>query len=157
MITVLFQKAKPEAIIPECANPLDAGMDFQSVEKVVILPHQHRLVPFGLRWEPQWEWGDCGNTLNFLKNHFKIYMRLASRSGLSLKKGIEVGAGVVDEDYRGDLGAVIYNHSDEEFVVEKGDKIAQGIVYIVPKIAIAETAWVTNTIRAEGGFGSTGI
>uniref|UniRef100_A0A182QAD8 Deoxyuridine 5'-triphosphate nucleotidohydrolase n=1 Tax=Anopheles farauti TaxID=69004 RepID=A0A182QAD8_9DIPT len=84
------------------------------------------------------------------------YGRVAPRSGLAVKNFIDVGAGVVDEDYRGNVGVVLFNHSEMDFEVKKGDRIAQ---FICEKIAypdLEELPSLTDTERGAGGFGSTG-
>ncbi|XP_041779669.1 deoxyuridine 5'-triphosphate nucleotidohydrolase [Anopheles merus] len=84
------------------------------------------------------------------------YGRVAPRSGLAVKNFIDVGAGVVDEDYRGNVGVVLFNHSENNFEVKKGDRIAQ---FICEKIAypdLEELPTLTDTERGAGGFGSTG-
>lgn len=84
------------------------------------------------------------------------YGRVAPRSGLAVKNFIDVGAGVVDEDYRGNVGVVLFNHSEAEFEVKKGDRIAQ---FICEKIAypdLEELPSLNDTERGAGGFGSTG-
>lgn len=88
---------------------------------------------------------------------YGTYGRVAPRSGLAWKNFIDVGAGVIDQDYRGNVGVILYNHSDVDFDVKKGDRIAQliceSIVY--PKVAQADS--LTETIRGAGGLGSTGV
>jgi dUTP pyrophosphatase len=88
------------------------------------------------------------------------YGRIASRSGLSLNHGIEVGAGVIDSDYRGEVKVLLYNHSNADFQVKKGERISQ---LILQKITTPELVRVRGekeldeTTRGAGGFGSTGI
>ncbi|XP_046972273.1 deoxyuridine 5'-triphosphate nucleotidohydrolase [Vanessa cardui] len=84
------------------------------------------------------------------------YGRVAPRSGLAVKNFIDVGAGVIDEDYRGNVGVVLFNHSDEDFVVKKGDRIAQLICEVIFHPDLLEVENLTETKRAAGGFGSTG-
>ena len=84
------------------------------------------------------------------------YGRVAPRSGLAWKNRIDVGAGVIDEDYRGNVGVILFNHSDTDFKIAAGDRVAQ---LILEKIAIAEVREVSEveeSKRGEGGFGSTG-
>jgi dUTP pyrophosphatase len=84
------------------------------------------------------------------------YGRVAPRSGLTVKNFIDVGAGVIDEDYRGPVDVVLFNFSDEDFMVTEGDRIAQ---LLLEKIATPEVEEVTDldeTVRGAGGFGSTG-
>ena len=84
------------------------------------------------------------------------YGRIAPRSSLAWKNHIDVGAGVIDEDYRGPVGVVLFNHSSEEFKITKGDRIAQLIItkIITPEVIVVEN--LDNTVRGSGGFGSTG-
>ncbi|KAL0819062.1 hypothetical protein ABMA28_008340 [Loxostege sticticalis] len=84
------------------------------------------------------------------------YGRVAPRSGLALKNFIDVGAGVIDEDYRGNVGVVLFNHSDQDFVVTKGDRIAQLICERIYYSELEEVSNLSETKRADGGFGSTG-
>ncbi|XP_022113962.1 deoxyuridine 5'-triphosphate nucleotidohydrolase [Pieris rapae] len=86
----------------------------------------------------------------------KCYGRVAPRSGLAVKNFIDVGAGVIDEDYRGNIGVVLFNHSDQDFVVKKGDRIAQLICERIYYPTLQEVANLSETNRGDGGFGSTG-
>ena len=86
-----------------------------------------------------------------------VYGRVASRSGLSYKNSIEVGAGVIDSSYRGNVGVILYNHSDEVFEVKKGDRIAQLILEIIAIPEVQVVKELDATERGDGGFGSTGI
>lgn len=84
------------------------------------------------------------------------YGQIASRSGLALKHGLDVGAGVIDGDYRGSICVLLFNHSDEEYQVHRGDRIAQIIIIRieVPLVVISDE--LPQTSRGHGGFGSTG-
>lgn len=84
------------------------------------------------------------------------YGRVAPRSGLAVKNCIDVGAGVIDEDYRGNVGVVMFNHSDLEFTVAKGDRIAQLICERIYYPTLEEVKSLSDTLRGDGGFGSTG-
>ncbi|CAF4842268.1 deoxyuridine 5'-triphosphate nucleotidohydrolase [Pieris napi] len=86
----------------------------------------------------------------------KCYGRVAPRSGLAVKNFIDVGAGVIDEDYRGNIGVVLFNHSDQDFVVKKGDRIAQLICERIYYPTLQEVSNLSETNRGDGGFGSTG-
>ena len=86
-----------------------------------------------------------------------LYARIAPRSGLALKKFIDVGAGVVDSDYRGDVGVVLFNHGDQEFQVKMGDRIAQLILEKIDTPPVEEVQGHDSTVRGTGGFGSTGV
>ena len=85
------------------------------------------------------------------------YGRIAPRSGLALKAGIDVGAGVVDSDYRGPLGVLLFNHSDSDFNITTGDRVAQLILERIAVAEVEETDELTDTDRGHGGFGSTGV
>lgn len=84
------------------------------------------------------------------------YGRIAPRSGLAVKNFIDTGAGVVDYDYRGNIGVVLFNHSEQDFDVRKGDRIAQLILERIFTPDIVEVDTLESTVRGENGFGSTG-
>ena len=85
------------------------------------------------------------------------YGRIAPRSGLAVKNYIDVGAGVIDADYRGEVGVVLFNHYDEDFHIKKGDRFAQLILEQIKTPPVKETADLPSTERGEIGFGSTGV
>merc|ERR1711862_510068 len=87
------------------------------------------------------------------------YGRIAPRSGLAVKHGIDVGAGVVDADYRGPVGVVLFNFGDKDFTIEIGDRIAQLILEkICADVEIVQVEGeLDDTKRGSGGFGSTGV
>lgn len=84
------------------------------------------------------------------------YGRVAPRSGLAAKNFIDIGAGVIDEDYRGNVGVVMFNHADTDFEVKKGDRIAQLICERISYPTLEECKSLSDTTRGSGGFGSTG-
>lgn len=84
-----------------------------------------------------------------------VYFRIAPRSGLAVK-GIDVGAGVIDCDYRGPVKVLLINNSKSDFEVKKGDRIAQGIFERIVEVIFNQTDNLGETKRGEGGFGSTG-
>ncbi|EEH98425.2 MULTISPECIES: dUTP diphosphatase [Clostridium] len=136
------QKIHNEAIIPNYAHKGDAGLDLYSVEEVKINPSETALIKTGIKIElpPQTE------------------AQVRPRSGLALKHGITVlnTPGTIDEGYRGEVGVVLINHGRETFIVEKGMKIAQMVVKPVWYVEVDEVEELSETERAEGGFGSTG-
>ena len=85
------------------------------------------------------------------------YGRIAPRSGLAVKNSIHVGAGVVDADYRGEVKVLLFNHSDVEFSINEGDRIAQMIIEKYTLTELAEVENLGETERGAGGFGSTGV
>ena len=86
-----------------------------------------------------------------------LYARIAPRSGLALKKFIDVGAGVVDNDYCGEVGVILFNHGDQNFEVKMGDRIAQLILEKIDTPPVEEVQGLGDTLRGSGGFGSTGV
>jgi dUTP pyrophosphatase len=153
MINVRFKKLKECATIPTQSNPTDAGIDFYSAEEKEIYPGKKALVSTGVAWEPEFDQMLLDNRID---NWFKVYMKLFSRSGYASKYGIEVGAGVIDQEYRGEIKVLLYNFGKKSLFINKGSKIAQGIVYVVPNIKIFETDDLTMTVRNTNGFGSSG-
>lgn len=137
-----FCLCHPDAILPTRANPGDAGYDLASVEELTIPPRERALVSTGLKvlLPPD------------------TYGRVAPRSGLAVKHGIHVGAGVCDLSYRGIYKVLLFNHSDVPFSVKVGDRIAQLVVEVIktpPAHQITE-AELDSTERGADGFGSTG-
>lgn len=85
-----------------------------------------------------------------------VYGRVAPRSGLAVKHGIQVGAGVIDPDYTGEVKVVLFNHGYKDFKVKKGDRIAQLVLERCETPPIEEITTVEETDRGSDGFGSTG-
>lgn len=85
------------------------------------------------------------------------YGRIAPRSGLAYKNGIDVLAGVIDSDYRGDIGVILLNTGDSDFVIKDGDRIAQIIIEKIDVSLLSVVKDLSDTDRGEGGFGSTGV
>ena len=86
-----------------------------------------------------------------------LYARTAPRLGLALKRFIDVGAGVVDSDFRGEVGVILFNHGDQDFEVKMGDRIAQLILERIDTPPVEEVQGLDDTVRGFGGFGSTGV
>lgn len=84
------------------------------------------------------------------------YGRVAPRSGLAAKHHLDVGAGVVDADYRGPLGVVMFNFSAVDYAVKEGDRVAQLVLEKIMNVEVAEVDELDDTARGAGGFGSTG-
>ena len=85
------------------------------------------------------------------------YGRIAPRSGLAAKHSIDVGAGVIDSDYRGEVKVLLFNFSDVDFKFNEGDRIAQMIIEKYTMTLITEVEKLDETVRGDGGFGSTGV
>lgn len=143
MIELKVKRINEEARIPEYAHEGDAGLDLFSVDDLVILPGESKLVKTGIQIE--------------LPKETEAQIR--PRSGLALKNQITVlnTPGTIDEGYRGEIGVILINHGKQEFHVEKSMKIAQMVVKPVFYVSIKEIEELTDTSRGEGGFGSTGV
>jgi dUTP pyrophosphatase len=143
----LFKKLNVNAKLPEYGSNFSAGMDlYSSNEEVIIIEAgQRKLIP---------------TSLSMSWTNMNYYMRIAPRSGLSVKNSVDIGAGVIDFDYRGEIKIVLINNGKDNFVVEKHMKIAQMIpTYTIHQglIKISEVEELSETERGLGGFGSTGI
>ncbi|XP_026761474.1 deoxyuridine 5'-triphosphate nucleotidohydrolase [Galleria mellonella] len=138
--TLKFSRISDNAFTPTKGSEKAAGLDMKSAYDCVVPARGKALVKTDLQIELP---PGC-------------YGRVAPRSGLALKNCIDVGAGVIDEDYRGNIGVVLFNHSDEDFHVKKGDRIAQLICEKIFYPTVIEVKNLTETKRGEGGFGSTG-
>lgn len=123
---------------PYKADPGSAGYDVFSVENLEILPRTRQLVKIGI-------------SIQIPRNY---YLRCAPRSSLSVK-GIDVGAGVIDSSYRGEVCVLLINNSENPFIVKVGDKIAQLIMERCSNTNILVSSYLTNTSRGSGGFGSS--
>mmetsp|Transcript_12146 Transcript_12146/g.36611 ORF Transcript_12146/g.36611 Transcript_12146/m.36611 type:complete len:203 (+) Transcript_12146:117-725(+) len=143
MAAQLFVKRlSDKAVLPAKGSELSAGWDLAAAEASVVPARGKALVKTDLAIAtPE----DC-------------YARIAPRSGLAWKKSIDVGAGVVDADYRGNVGVILFNFSDEDFQVHAGDRVAQLILEKVHLDAtLTEVQELPETTRGAGGFGSTGV
>jgi len=99
----------------------------------------------------------CHESIHHIIIFWKFFFQFAApRSGLAAKHFIDVGAGVIDQDYRGNVGVVLFNFGEEDFKVNKGDRIAQLILERIYIPELEELQNLDNTARGSGGFGSTG-
>lgn len=133
---------KEDAKLPRYANPGDAGLDLFSVEEKIIKPGGFALIATGISLE--------------LPPGTEAQVR--PRSGLALKHGITVlnSPGTIDEGYRGEVKVMLINHGKKEFKVEKHMRIAQMVVAPVTRMNVIEVGEISDSVRGEGGFGSTG-
>lgn len=137
---IKIKKLHDAARLPQRGSNLAAGADLCCVEEVTLEPGERKLVPTGLAAE--------------IPPGF--YGRVAPRSGLAVKHGIDVLAGVIDADYRGELKVPLINLGQQTVSFDAGERIAQ---LIIEQAAMCDYAWVDelgDTERAAGGFGSTG-
>jgi dUTP pyrophosphatase len=142
-MSLIVSKLSANGIIPKRGSNHAAGLDLYSPISATIQPLQRLLVPLDIAIELQE--GTFGHIL--------------PRSGLALKNGIHIGAGVIDEDYRGNVGVLLFNLSDQPFMFNKGDRIAQLVVKCYEKVDVVEknNEELSSTLRGNGGFGSSGL
>ncbi|XP_061195537.1 deoxyuridine 5'-triphosphate nucleotidohydrolase-like [Saccostrea echinata] len=139
-VVLKFAKLSKNAFSPTRGSKLAAGYDLYSAYDYVI-PAKGKVIA---------------------KTDIQIalpdgcYGRVAPRSGLAAKHFIDVGAGVIDQDYRGNVGVVMFNFADQDFEVKKGDRMAQLICERIYIPDLQECERLDDTDRGEGGFGSTG-
>lgn len=132
-------KLDPGAILPDRAHPTDAGLDLFSPKRQIVWPHSRHVIDTGV--------------------HFQIpdgyYGQLTSKSGLMKDHGI-TSEGTIDSSYRGSVKAVLFNHSDDVFYIDAGQKITQIIIKSceLPNLVVVNE--LDETDRGDGGFGSTG-
>tara|TARA_R110000824_G_scaffold50894_2_gene141868 strand:- start:685 stop:1131 length:447 start_codon:yes stop_codon:yes gene_type:complete len=129
--------------LPSYETSGSAGMDVRAAEELVIAPSKRGLIGTGFAFA--------------IPAGYEIQVR--PRSGLALKKGISIPntPGTIDSDYRGELKVILINHGDEDFVIQRGDRIAQIVVAPVQRGNLVEVEDLDETARGSGGFGSTGI
>lgn len=142
-VGVNVKKLHDDAVLPTYGTDGAAGFDFYSVEDYVVKPGQTIIVKTGL-------------AMAIPKN---FYLAVVPRSGVSVKTKIRIAnaPGTVDSDYRGEVGIIIDNFGTEDFVVEKGYRIAQGLI-----LPVFQANWnlvddLDDTARGAGGYGSTGV
>lgn len=140
-LTVEVERLDPDAIIPTQGNPGDAGYDLYSKEDFVLNPGQRRLFLTGI-------------AMAIPEGHVGL---VKPRSGLALKKGIDVLGGVIDSGYRGNIGVILLNTDRSPVSVTKGERIAQMLVQPVMGVELREVPFLESfSARGAGGFGSTG-
>jgi len=144
MVKVLIKKLYPEVKLPSYKTSGASGMDIMAFIKtsITIKPKTSCIIPTGL-------------TMAFSEDY---EVQIRPRSGLAAKSNISVlnTPGTIDSDYRGEIKVIIYNHGSENFIVNNNDRIAQMILAPIIKMDLQETDKLPETIRGEGGFGSTG-
>jgi dUTP pyrophosphatase len=134
------KKLAYEARLPTRGSGGAVGYDLYSIDTVVIPPKHRALLSTGIA----------------VVLPPGVYGRVAPRSSLALKYGIQVGAGVIDPDYTGEVKVILFNHGHADFEVNKGDRIAQLILEKCDTPEVVEIGFLEETERGAGGFGSTG-
>lgn len=138
-ITLKIKRLHPEAKLPSYAHPGDVGLDLYSLETVTIQPGEHYRFMNGFALE------------------FPIgYAAIVKDKGSISKAGLHTMGGVFDAGFRGEYNVHLVNLSKEAYTVEKGDKVAQLVIYPVEIAYLEEVNELSETSRGTGAFGSTG-
>ena len=144
MVKILIKKTSKKVITPKYKTDGSSGVDLSAFleKKVVIKPNSSELIPTGLQVA--------------IPEELEIQIR--PRSGLAAKESIGVlnSPGTIDSDYRGELKIILFNHGKEDFIINNGDRIAQMVLVPIVKMEFEEVDSLPNTVRGQGGFGSTG-
>ena len=144
MVKVLIKKLNSKVVLPIYKTNGASGMDLMAFteEPIRIGPNSSYLVPTGL-------------SMAFSQDY---EVQIRPRSGLAAKNNVTVlnTPGTIDSDYRGEIKIIIFNHGKENFLINNKDRIAQMILTPVVKMEFEETDNLPDTLRGEGGFGSTG-
>lgn len=139
VVKVMYQDG---VVLPKYETEFAAGLDLKAFIQtaVTLKPLERKLIPTGIKME--------------IPVGYEVQIR--PRSGLSLKKGLMAILGTIDADYRGDVGIIVINLSNEDYVINPGDRIAQMVLAPVAQAELLPALSLTETERGEGGFGSTG-
>lgn len=144
MTVLKIQRLPHNVNVPEYKTEGAAGMDLCAAiaEPIVLKPLERKLIPTGLKIE--------------LEHGYEAQIR--PRSGLSIKHGISLinCVGTVDEDYRGEVCIPLVNLSNQSYVIQPGERVAQMIIAKYEQAKIEVVTELSDTVRGEGGFGSTG-
>jgi dUTP pyrophosphatase len=140
-LKLCVKRLSKTAILPVRASAGAAGYDLASAHHVVVPARGKQIVPTDLA----------------ISLPAGVYGRIAPRSGLAWKHFIDVGAGVIDADYIGCVSVILFNHSDQDFKVAAGDRVAQLILEKIAIATVVEVEELAATNRGSGGFGSTGV
>ena len=144
MVKILIKKTNKEVTTPKYKTDGSSGVDLSAFldKEIVIKPNSSDLIPTGLQVA--------------IPEEFEIQIR--PRSGLAAKESIGVlnSPGTIDSDYRGELKIILFNHGKEDFIINNGDRIAQMVLVPIIKMEFEEVDSLPETIRGQGGFGSTG-
>ena len=142
-IKITLLKHGPK-VLPNYATQGSAGIDIEAaiIDPIEIIPGERILIPTGFKLE--------------IPINYEIQIR--PRSGLAIKHGITVlnSPGTIDSDYRGEVGVILINHSNKNFIIEPRSRIAQMVICSVAKSNLIQANILSDTKRGSGGFGSTG-
>jgi dUTP pyrophosphatase len=139
-----IRRLDPDLPLPDYAHAGDAGMDLYAAQDITLEPHQRALVPTGIAVA--------------IPEGFAGFVQ--PRSGLAIKHGLSLvnTPGLIDSHYRGEIKAIAVNLDPVTPIsIRRGDKIAQFVIQAVVRAELIEVAELDDTVRGEGGFGSTGV
>lgn len=142
-MNIKVKKLYKDVVLPEYKTSGAAAFDFESMIDIIINPNETKIIPTGLAFE--------------IPDGYELQVR--PRSGLSAKTKLRVSnsPGTIDSDYRGEVCIILDNISSKEsYTINKGERIAQGVISKVEKITFEEVENLSETERGEAGFGSTG-
>ena len=142
-MNIKVKKLYKDVVLPEYKTSGAAAFDFESMIDIIINPNETKIIPTGLAFE--------------IPDGYELQVR--PRSGLSAKTKLRVSnsPGTIDSDYRGEVCIILDNISSEEiYTINKGERIAQGVISKIEKITFEEVEELSETERGEAGFGSTG-
>ena len=144
MVKVLVKKLHPKVQLPSYKTQGSSGMDLMAFieSSINISPNSSAIIPTGISIA--------------IPNDVEIQIR--PRSGLAAKSNISIlnTPGTIDSDYRGEIKIILFNHGNNEFIINNKDRIAQMILMPVHKMELEEVENLPDTLRGKGGFGSTG-
>ena len=140
MDIITVKRVSDNAVLPTKSNDDDAGWDLYASESVSIMPNSRTLV---------------GTSVSMALSSGSVGL-IWPRSGLAVKKGLDVFAGVIDAGYRGEIKVCLFNSSDETVEITEGDRIAQLLIQKINNVTFKESETLSDTLRGRGGFGSSG-
>ncbi|KAK0632357.1 Deoxyuridine 5'-triphosphate nucleotidohydrolase [Immersiella caudata] len=138
---LLIKKLSGKARLPTRGSAFAAGYDLYAARETIIPARGKALVDTDIS----------------MAVPAGTYGRIAPRSGLAAKNFIDTGAGVIDADYRGQVKVLLFNHSDTDFAVAEGDRVAQLVLEKIYTPDVVEVQELEESVRGAGGFGSTGV
>lgn len=148
---IKVKKLHKDAIVPRYAHDTDTGFDLFTVEKTVVQPKEKVIVKTGLAFGIPQGWGVA------IRNKSGITMKGVPNGGINKRSDSTVYLGTIDNSYRGEIGIMLKNETDEVVVIPKHTKLAQGILERVYQCKFTEVEELDETERGTGGYGSTGI
>lgn len=148
---IKVKKLHKDAIIPRFAHTTDTGFDLFTVEKTVIKPKEKAIVKTGLAFELPQGWGVA------VRNKSGITVKGVPNGGIDRRSDLTVYLGTIDNSYRGEIGIMVKNETDEDIVIPKHTKLAQGVLERVYQCEFEEVEELGVTERGTGGYGSTGV